>query len=197
MSMKSSGAVMEPSLNERKKLTNSEVGMFVTMASFAMLFGTLLLSYLLIRARQSVWPPIGIDQPDALLPTISTAVLLGSSWLLHESTRRRLHQLEVARSLWMGATVLGFLFMSLQLWICWQWSQSGIHAGDSLFASIIYTLIGVHLAHAIASWGTLVWIFFRKRSWTHSQSEAPRMVAWFWHFLDAVWIITFALIFVG
>ncbi len=186
----------EPKL--AKKLSNSEVGMLVTMASFAMLFGTLLLSYLLIRARQPVWPPIGVNPMQPLLPTISTAILLLSSWFMHESLRQRnLSKLLAAKNWWGAATVLGFVFMILQVFICWQWRASGVHAGDTLFASIIYTLIGVHLVHALASWGTLVWIFLRKRSWSSETSEAPRMVSWFWHFLDLVWIMTFALIFVG
>jgi heme/copper-type cytochrome/quinol oxidase subunit 3 len=181
----------------QERLTHSQVGMFVTMASFAMLFGTLLLSYLLIRSRQPTWPPIGIEPLNPLLPAISTIVLLLSSGLFHLACNKlKAAEISQARLTWAAGTLLGAVFMVLQLVICWQWRREGITAGESLFASILYTLIGVHLFHALASWGTLVWIAFRKASWT-ATSEAPLMATWFWHFLDAIWIITFLLIFVG
>jgi heme/copper-type cytochrome/quinol oxidase subunit 3 len=179
------------------KLTNAQVGMFVTMASFAMLFGTLLLSYLLIRARQAVWPPIGVEPMDPFVPRISTAVLLASSWTFHTAIAKlRAQQIERARMLWRVGMMLGAAFMLMQFLVCWNWRMEGVIAGDSLFASIIYTLIGVHFFHALASWASLVWVYFKKKHWT-AASETPQMAVWFWHFLDVVWIITFVLIFVG
>jgi heme/copper-type cytochrome/quinol oxidase subunit 3 len=179
------------------RLTHSQVGMFVTMASFAMLFGTLLLSYLLIRARQPTWPPIGVEPLKPWLPSLSTAVLLISSAIFHQACGElRRFKIEKARLLWSIGMILGVVFLVLQFVVCWQWHKEGVIAGQSLFASIIYTLIGVHMAHALASWGSLLWVYTQKKFW-NPDSEAPQMTTWFWHFLDAVWVLTFVLIFIG
>ena len=167
------------------------------MASFAMLFGTLLMSYLLIRSRQVNWPPIGVEPLNPLMPAMSTLVLLISSGLFHAAcTRLKAQKIEQAKMFWRIGILVGAVFMVLQFFICWQWRIEGLVAGESLFASIIYTLIGVHFFHALASWLSLIWVYFKSKFWT-STSEAPLMATWFWHFLDAVWIITFVLIFVG
>ncbi len=173
------------------------------MASFAMLFGTLLMSYLLIRSRQVNWPPIGVEPLSPMMPALSTLVLLISSGLFHAScTRLKTQKIAEAKMFWRIGTYLGAVFMVLQFFICWQWRIEGLVAGESLFASIIYTLIGVHFFHALASWLSLIWVYFKSKFWSGtseapSVSEAPLITTWFWHFLDAVWIVTFVLIFVG
>src|SRR5438045_3399877 len=98
-----------------KPMTNTELGMLVGLASFGMLFGTLILSYMLARARYPVWPPLGAEPLKPLLPSLSTLVLIVSSITVQQGHRNFLARNVAAFRRWWTATiVLGFAFMGLQ-----------------------------------------------------------------------------------
>jgi len=183
-------------LSRPKKVSNAELGMFVLLASFTMLFGTLLLSYLLIRARQGTWPPIGTEPLDKRLSTLSTLVVVLSSVCLHFSVERfaeRLHT--AARRYWTAGLALGVLFTGLQaLFLRQMWTQ-GLRVEKGLFASINYTLIIVHGLHVLVAFVPLALVsrFFSRPNFNQS-SEFPKLTSWFWHFLGIVWVLTYLLL---
>ena len=179
-----------------KRVTNAELGMFVLIASFTMLFATLLLSYLLIRARQSVWPPIGSEPLDKRLSTLSTLVVVLSSGAMHFSVKYFGQGLRrAARNYWIGGLALGVVFIGLQcLFLREMWDQ-GLRVEKGPFASINYTLIIVHGLHMIAAFLPLIWVSqkFLKPHFS-TASESPKLAAWFWHFLGSVWVLTYLLL---
>ncbi len=54
-------------------------GMMLMILTEAALFASLLLAYFYERSNSPAWPPSGIKEPELLLPSIMTALLLGSS----------------------------------------------------------------------------------------------------------------------
>ena len=54
-------------------------GMVVLIMTEAMIFATLLSSYLFIRAASKEWPPHPIEAPELTIVWLFTAILLGSS----------------------------------------------------------------------------------------------------------------------
>jgi heme/copper-type cytochrome/quinol oxidase subunit 3 len=65
-----------PSLLSKESLTGSQIGMLVAIASWAMLFGTLVLSLMLAKARVRVWPPIGSEPMPFTLTTLAVLATL-------------------------------------------------------------------------------------------------------------------------
>ena len=179
-----------------KRVTNAELGMFVLLASFTMLFGTLLLSYLLIRARQSIWPPIGVEPLDKQISTFSTLIVVLSSVMMHFSVKSFEEGLQkVAKNYWMAGLALGLVFVALQTFFIQQMWAQGLRVENGLFASINYTLIIVHGLHVIAAFIPLALVARKlSRSALASSSEMPRLTSWFWHFLGAVWVCTYLLL---
>jgi heme/copper-type cytochrome/quinol oxidase subunit 3 len=179
-----------------KRTTNAQVGMLVLLASFAMLFGTLLLSYLLIRARQGLWPPIGVEPLDKRLSTLSTLVVVLSSVCLHFSVTSFGKDLwKASRNYWNAGLALGICFIVLQgLFLRDMWLQ-GHRVEKGLFASINYTIIIVHALHVLVAWVPLTWVALRMSvRKLPATSEIPRLTSWFWHFLGGVWILTYLLL---
>ena len=177
-----------------KRMSSKQVGMLTALASFGMLFGTLLLSYGLARARLPAWPPLGVEPVPPLLPLLSLPVMLLSSWKIWEASKRfSLGDRDGFVSSWKAALGLGLLFFALQVGLWIHLARVGLHLDSSLFGSIVYVLTGVHAAHVLGGLGALGWVASKAQR-LPATSEAPLLVGWFWHFLDAVWMITVVMI---
>src|SRR5689334_23271975 len=97
-----------------------EIGMLVTLSSFGMLFGTLILSYFLARARSPVWPPMGIDPIAPLLPSLSTVIILIASYFTEKSLLDwRMENRKSCRANWKAALISTLLFLFFQVAV-WQ-----------------------------------------------------------------------------
>jgi cytochrome c oxidase subunit 3 len=184
-------------MNE-SRMSHKQVGLMVATASFAMLFGTLLLSFMLLRARAPIWPPVGAEPLDPLRPTLATLVLLFSSVYLHFAPRKLAEgDVRGFSVFWTTGTLLGLVFMALQVVFLWQLFLQGVYLGSDLLAASTYTFIGLHALHVLGAWGVLAWIgvgYLRGRYRAAADAENPRLAAWFWHFLDLVWVLTYLLL---
>ena len=70
-------------LTEQKALeVQSSITMTILLVSFSMLFGTLLLGYLIYRARSAQRPPMGVEVPGFYAPSLSTFFIILSSFYL-------------------------------------------------------------------------------------------------------------------
>jgi cytochrome c oxidase subunit 3 len=181
-----------------QRITNKQVGLWVATASFGMLFGTLLLSFLLLRSRAPVWPPLGAEPLDPLLPTLATLVLLLSSVYLHFAPEKLAGgDARGFAVFWKTGTLLGLSFMALQVVFLGQLFLQGVYMGSNLLAASTYTFIALHALHLLGAWGALAWIwrgYARGRYQAATDAENPRLAAWFWHFLDLVWVLTYLLL---
>ncbi len=190
-----------PASANSSKLTNAQLGMLVAIASFTMLFGTMLLSYFLIRARQTIWPPIGVEPLNKGITTLSTFVLLGSSIFIHHSIKalRSVNSeknLEKFKSYWAIGTWTGLVFLALQsLFVAQMWQQ-GLRVQDGLFSSVSYTLIIFHALHVILAWGWMLAVHLRSLAgaYTTPNAQNPVLASWMWHFLDVIWVLTYLLL---
>jgi len=183
-------------VHPNKRVSNAELGMYVLLASFTMLFATLLLSYLLIRARQSMWPPIGTEPLDKKLSTLSTLVVVLSSGAMHFSVKYFAQGLRrVARNYWHTGLALGLVFVGLQYLFLRQMWEQGLRVKMGPFASINYTLIIVHGLHMLVAFFPLIWVAYKLADPGFSAtSESPKLTSWFWHFLGSVWVLTYLLL---
>ena len=196
--MSSSTAIHRPG----RLMTAAELGMLVGMASIGMLFGTLMLSYGLARLRSPVWPPIGVTPIGAYFPSMGTAVLLASSYFVHEAQKSFMAQdFSRFRAFWRNASLLGVLFLGLQVAFWIQLQRSGFYASGNLYGGIVYVLTGVHAVHVLGGMAVLAYVFFKfkqprlpKDLPVDFKSQAPKLAAWYWHFMDVLWIMLFILL---
>ena len=147
--------------------------------------------------RTGVWPPEGIQTFDPFdLPLINTLILLLSgttvTWAhaaLLQNNRKEL--------LWgLGITViLGFLFTCLQ---AYEYSHAAFGFTDTVYASTFYMATGFHGFHVIV--GTIFlavcWVRAYKGHFTPEHHFGFEAAAWYWHFVDVVWLFLFACIYI-
>lgn len=172
----------------------ARLGLWVFLGSVTMLFASFTSAYLVRRAG-SDWAPLQI--PSVLW--VSTAVLLASSATI-ELTRRAFQSWKpLAFRKWMSATfVLGVLFICGQLLAWQQLAEQGIFLQSNPHSSFFYVFTAVHALHVLG--GIVALLYVLVQSWryelTPGVSSAPALCATYWHFVDAVWLYLFVVLFV-
>jgi heme/copper-type cytochrome/quinol oxidase subunit 3 len=168
-------------------------GMGLLIATEAMLFAILLVSYLFLRySATPSWPPPGIDVPTLPLPLVMTALLIASSVPMHLAVRRaRKHETGAARIYLAATLVLGTAFLALQ---AFEYSDKLQHFGPrkNAYASMFYITTSFHALHLVAGMALVVWAMTAIGKPTSLAVSTVENVGFYWHFVDAVWIAVFA-----
>lgn len=144
-----------------------------------------------------IWPPKGIETFDPWhLPLLNTLILLTSgttvTWAHHallEGDRNGLKN-----GLWL-TIVLGVLFTCVQ---AYEYSHAAFAFKGNIYGATFFMATGFHGAHVII--GTLFLTVCLIRAYaghfTPQQHLGFEFAAWYWHFVDVVWIFLFACIYV-
>jgi cytochrome c oxidase subunit 3 len=152
-------------------------------------------------ATSGVWPPKGIDVFDPWhLPLINTLILLTSgttvTWAHHALLNNDRKGLKWGLVL---TIVLGLLFTCVQ---AYEYAHAAFafnrDNGGNIYGSTFFMATGFHGFHVIVGTLFLIVCLFRAlkghfRPEKHFGFEAA---AWYWHFVDVVWLFLFACIYV-
>ena len=133
------------------------------------------------------------------IPAINTMILLSSGvtvtlahWALKKSQRGAL-------ILWLAATVaLGVLFLFLQAHEYGEaYSHLNLKLSTGIYGSTFYMLTGFHGLHVTLGATMLLVILLRciKGHFTPDHHFAFEAVAWYWHFVDVVWLGLFVFVY--
>ena len=95
--------------------------------------------------------------------------------------------------------VLGFTFLGLQISEYVEaYQQLGLTLGTGIYASTFFMLTGFHGAHVTIGCIMLTTMFIRilKGHFSAEDHFAFEASAWYWHFVDVVWLLLFMLVYV-
>ena len=171
---------------------------WVFLGSECMFFGSLIATYL-IYYGQSVSGPTPADILDIPTTTVSTFVLLMSSFsmvMAYSNIRRgnvRNFRVWILCTAFLGATFLGFQ--------TFEFREFAIHGHltprTNLFGSTFFTLTGFHGAHVTVGviWLLSLFGYSFKGDLTPQEGLSVDLVALYWHFVDVVWIVIFTVIY--
>jgi cytochrome c oxidase subunit III len=173
------------------------MGALVATGGILMLFVSLASAYIVRSASGNDWQPVAA--PKVLW--LSSALILLSS-LTIEFSRRSLKRESNAYGRWLLITlVLGLGFLAAQL-VAWrQLARQGVYLASNPFNSFFYLFTaahGLHLAGGIVAIGYLLWKTTRKPNTIDGQlrrTGAADAASIYWHFMDALWIALFLLLF--
>ncbi|MDJ0995577.1 MAG: cytochrome c oxidase subunit 3 [Dinoroseobacter sp.] len=149
-------------------------------------------------AVDGVWPPVGIETFDPWhLPLINTLILLCSgaaaTWahhaLVHENNRK-----DMATGLAL-AIILGVIFTAFQIY---EYTHAGFGFAGNIYGANFFMATGFHGAHVIIGTIFLFVCYMRLRAghFTQEKHVGFEAAAWYWHFVDVVWLFLFAAIYV-
>jgi heme/copper-type cytochrome/quinol oxidase subunit 3 len=166
-------------------------GLWTFLATDAMGFGGLLLAYgvLRVRAGAGTWPDPRAHL--ALAPAAAmTFALLASSLTMTLASRARAAP---ARRGWLVATLaLGVAFLAGAAIEYRHLLGSATPMGltSHLFASTFYVVTGFHALHVLAGVVGLGFMFRAKIG-----AQVTETFALYWHFVDAMWMPIFTLVY--
>jgi cytochrome c oxidase subunit 3 len=133
------------------------------------------------------------------LPAINTAILLTSSvtvTIAHHALREGHRGM---LKLFLGATfLLGFLFVYLQAHeYAEAYNELGLKLSTGIYGSTFFMLTGFHGLHVTigAIMLTIIWLRVMKGHFTPQRHFAFEAVAWYWHFVDVVWLGLFIFVY--
>lgn len=174
------------------------IGMWVGLASVAMMFTSLSSAYIVRSASSNDWTPL--PMPRVLL--VSTALILASSVTLEAARRKLRAGVNALYKRWLLVTViLGLAFLVAQLFAWRQLVRQGIYLASNPHSSFFYLLTGAHGVHLVGGLLGLLFLWLRWRRQTTETSvivkrkAATDAVTVYWHFMDALWIYLFLLLF--
>jgi cytochrome c oxidase subunit III len=134
------------------------------------------------------------------LPLLSTFCLLSSSVtiVLAERAFDR-DRVGIFKLWWLATILLGAFFLGST---AVEWHrliyQKGLTISTNLFGTTYYSLVGLHASHVIVGLCllTLVFVLSLGGYVTKMHRERLEMISWYWHFVDAVWIVVFTVVYV-
>ncbi len=133
-------------------------------------------------------------------PIIPTICLLGSSVTIMLAERALRRENRSRFQLWWLITILLAAFFIGATAFEWHRLITVHHLtiSTNLFGTTFYSLVGLHASHVIVGLCllTLVLVFSLRGFVTPKQHERIEMVSWYWHFVDAVWVVVFTVVYV-
>jgi cytochrome c oxidase subunit III len=143
------------------------------------------------------WPPQGIETFDPWhLPLLNTLILLTSgttvTWAHHALLHNDRQGLKMG--LWL-TVILGFVFTCVQ---AYEYSHAAFGFSGNIYGATFFMATGFHGAHVIIGTVFLAVCLLRtyRGHFTPQQHLGFEFAAWYWHFVDVVWLFLFAAIYV-
>ncbi|HTD64434.1 MAG TPA: cytochrome c oxidase subunit 3 [Verrucomicrobiae bacterium] len=165
------------------------LGVAIFVASESIFFLAIVLAYVAYRDA-------GLATAKATLDIGRTAIF---SVALFASSGTMAMAARAESGRWLAATiVLGAIFLTGQGSEYARLLGEGIGPGSALFGTTFFTLTGLHGLHVLAGLVALAALAAANRR----SRRAVHPVAWeavgmYWHFVDAVWVVVFSVVYLG
>jgi len=143
------------------------------------------------------WPPKGVEVLDPFhLPLLNTLILLTSGTTVTWAHHGLLHNDRNALKNGLILTILlGALFTSVQ---AYEYSHAPFGFSNSIYGATFFMATGFHGFHVLIGTIFLTVCLFRAYAghFTPTQHLGFEFAAWYWHFVDVVWLFLFSCIYV-
>jgi cytochrome c oxidase subunit III len=142
----------------------------------------------------SGWPSAGVNH-DLMLVGFNTILLFSSGIVAHLA----LHAHDAGRSKaaqkHLKVTILfGLIFLGIQ---AYEYINAGFYWNSHPYGTAFYALTGLHGLHVLVgliSLGTVKYLH-SKGHYSEGRRDSFQAVIWYWHFVDIVWLLLFAIVY--
>jgi cytochrome c oxidase subunit III len=133
------------------------------------------------------------------LPAINTAILLSSSVTVTIAHHALIEGHRTRLKIFLALTfLLGFTFVYLQAKEYHEaYTELGLQLSTGIYGSTFFMLTGFHGFHVTlgAIMLTVIWFRVMKGQFTPQRHFGFEAVAWYWHFVDVVWLGLFLFVY--
>lgn len=182
-------------------ITNGKIATWLFLGSEVMFFTGLIGAYIVLRFGQETWAdPTAADYPLNIPLTAANTFLLICSSVTLVWGLQSIQSGDRAKGNWglILTTLFGAVFVGVQ---AYEYYELYVHAGmrpdSDVFGSCFYAMTGfhgLHVALGVVAMGVLT--VMGLRGCFNEKNYAPvELTGLYWHFVDLVWILLFAIVY--
>jgi cytochrome c oxidase subunit III len=186
-----------PPIQRLKQPDRGTVGILCLILAESALFAIFVVAYLFYIGKSLNGP-----YPKDLLeyPIFASICLLSSSLTIVVAERAlKNHKMGTFKLWWAITIVLGLIFLAetAKEWYVFIHDKH-FTISTNLFGTTFYTLVGLHASHVIVGLIFLIMVLGVTFAGfpIASQERRVKFLSWYWHFVDAVWIVVFTVVYV-
>ena len=192
-----SGTATPPVEAEWKLPDRGTVGIIFLIITESALFTIFVVAYL-VYAGKSLAGPFPKDVLE--LPVLASICLLSSSLTIVLAEHALAHNhLGAFKAWWFLTICLGLEFL-VSTGLEWRKLifEDHLTVAANLFGSSYYSLVGLHASHVIVGLCFLILTMLVTLSGFPIQTQIRRVkfLSWYWHFVDAIWVVVFLVVYV-
>jgi cytochrome c oxidase subunit 3/cytochrome o ubiquinol oxidase subunit 3 len=172
------------------------VGVSCLIATEFALFTIFVVAYVFYIGKSLTGPtPTQVLQ----LPVWPTVCLLSSSVTAGRAAKALVRSRMSSFPIWVAATILLGLEFLRQTAREWHHLITVDHLTitTNLFGTTFYSLVGLHASHVVLGLTLLLLtLILNLRGSMYGQARRFELLTWYWHFVDAVWVVVFTVVYV-
>jgi cytochrome c oxidase subunit 3/cytochrome o ubiquinol oxidase subunit 3 len=177
--------------------SRGRVGMYCLIVAEAAIFTIFVVAYIFYLGKGVIGPT---PQQVLEVPIFNTVCLLSSSLTIHFAERAlERGQIGSFKIFWFLTFALGAIFLG---GTALEWHRliytSGLTISTNLFGTTYYSLVGLHAFHVIVGLLGLglVMVLAVASKVTGEHAARVGVLSLYWHFVDAVWVVVFTVVYV-
>jgi len=178
--------------------SRGRVGMFSLIAAESAIFTIFVVAYLFYIGKSLSGPT---PREVLHIPVFNTICLLSSSLTIHLALNAlRAGKTGPFRSFWFLTFALGAIFL---IGTGREWGHliydEGLTISTNLFGTTYYSLVGLHAFHVTVGLVGLciVLVLALAGRVTREHVERVDVLSLYWHFVDAVWVVVFIVVYIA
>lgn len=182
---------------EWKTPDRGTVGIIFLIITESVLFSMFVIAYLIYIGKSLVGP----YPKDVLeLPILASICLFSSSGTIVFAEHALKHNQIGKFKLWWVLTILLGAYFLWATGVEWHKLiyEDHLTIATNLFGTTFYSLVGLHASHVVVglTFLTLVLVVTLIGFPIQSQLRRVLFLSWYWHFVDAVWVIVFTVVYI-
>lgn len=180
-------------------MNRNKVMMLIFVGSETFFFLSLIISYV-VYSHPGGTLAATAKYLDIKTASIFTFFLLASSFTLEMAITKRSKTNRRLQLLWLFITItFGIIFLAGQSYEYYNLYKSDITISRDIFGSAFFTLTGFHGFHVFIGLIVLsiVFLIFFLNKYESVETSALESASVYWHFVDAVWILVFSVVYIG
>ncbi len=172
------------------------VGVIFLIVTETVLFSMFVIAYLIYIGKS----PVGPYPKDVLeLPILASICLLSSSITIVFAEHALKHTQMGRFKAWWALTILLGLYFLYATGAEWHKLiyEDHLTISTNLFGTTFYSLVGLHASHVIVGLILLSIVLAVTLLGFPIETQLRRVLflSWYWHFVDAVWVIVFTVVY--
>lgn len=180
-----------------KTKKNIKIRILIFISSEVLFFSRFFWAYFHAGRRPNVeigqiWPPNKVESFNPInVPLLNTIILVRSgfsvTWTHHAILEKSIGK---RKNILLITCLLGGYFSVLQKM---EYDQSQFSINDSSYGTIFFIATGFHGIHVIIGTTFLLvnYFFLKKMLVRNSHHIGFELAAWYWHFVDVVWLVLY------